>query len=139
MINVDNFRQQHREIMQVVSDISPRLVAERLKEDASGVRSMISALAGKLLVHLAMEDRSLYPTLTGSGDKAVVSLARAFMDEMGDLKVVFNDYLKKWPTAMAIQADVNAFISDTRGIFNALGRRVEREDKELYGMAERGE
>ena len=55
-MNLARYRKQHDAILLMAESIEKLLVPQKLKEDADGVRSMVSALVGKLNVHLAMED-----------------------------------------------------------------------------------
>src|SRR5439155_15438238 len=79
----EQLRRQHLEQQQLAEQISRRLDAESLATDAEPVRRLVSALAGNLKIHLAMEDASLYPRLLGHHDERVRAKARRFLDERG--------------------------------------------------------
>jgi hemerythrin-like domain-containing protein len=100
------------------------------------VRALLSSLAGKLGVHLAMEDKALYPRLAEDGAPPDAALAAAFMQEMGGLGAAFAAYNRNWP-APAIAADPAGFARETRAVFAALARRIERENRQLYPIADR--
>jgi hypothetical protein len=128
----DKFRQQHDDILVIASDIQKQIKAGA---DAQVLRSMLSNLAGKLNFHLAMEDEALYPRIMGLDAKAK-ALAQKFVAEMGGLSKTFAAYNNKWQTS-AIRNDPAGFASATREMFVALGRRVSRENAELYPVADR--
>lgn len=128
----ENFRRQHDELLQIVGEIVPQLQAEALAKNASTVRSQLSQLAGKLNVHLAMEDKSLYPMLIAHPDAAIAAKATAFSVEMGNIKEAFGGYMKRWATAALIQQSPKEFVSETNSIFATLGQRIERENNDLY-------
>lgn len=134
MSRSDSFRSQHGEILQMVKEIAPLLNLAQLAQDAGAVRGMLTKLAGKLSVHLAMEDKSLYPLMLANGDPRVKGTAQRFSDEMGGIKQVFEQYSKKWPTPSAIQGNPEAFVKETKGLFDALGKRITRENNELYPL-----
>ena len=127
----DKFRQQHDEILAVVGELNDQLKA---KAEAPVLRGLLSNLAGKLNFHLAMEDKALYPRILKHNGKAQV-LATKFMDEMGDLGATFMAYNNKWQ-ATAIRNDPAGFAAETRKVFTALGKRIARENAELYPLAD---
>ncbi len=133
----DNFKKQHKELLQTAKEISDVLDAEKLSRNAGNARSLLSKLAGKLTVHLLMEDRSLYPNLLKHSDPNVQSLAKRYIDEMGDVKTTFEKYSKNWVTSSKIQDNPDGFVRETKGILDALAKRIEKEDNELYPAVDR--
>jgi hypothetical protein len=136
MRRTEVFRRQHREIVEVVGEMRALFDETHLKADAQIMRGLLSVLGGKLTIHLAMEDKGLYPRLLQHKNLTVRTLARAYQDEMGGIKDVFAEYLHSWPSAEAIQANAGKFIEHTKDIFAALGLRIEKEDNELYGIVD---
>ena len=128
----DKFRTQHDEILRAAGEITQHLQGQA---DPAAVRKLLSALAGKVNFHLAMEDQALYPRLLESKDPSVKSRAGKFKDEMGGLGQVFTDYNSKWQLS-AIRADLAGFTHETRKVFGALAKRIERENAELYPLAD---
>ena len=118
----------------MVGDITGKLKAQ--PKDARGLRDLLSALAGKLTVHLAMEDRSLYPRLAEVNVQNSRGIAQAFQKEMGGLAGAFSEYNQKWQVN-AIAADPAGFARDTHAVFAAIGRRIARENNELYPLADK--
>ena len=136
MANTTSFRDQHERALAVAGQISAQLNPSTLRADAGDVRRLLSQLVGSIKIHLAMEDQSLYPELAGCGDPKVSAVARRFQQEMGGIKGAFEAYVGKWPSAAAIQQNPEAFIADTKNILGALARRIEKENKELYPLAD---
>ena len=128
----DKFRQQHEEILGMVGELNHKLKA---KADAQDVRGLLSNLAGKLNFHLAMEDKALYPRLIKQ-DADAGAVATRFMEEMGGLGAVFMQYNNKWQVS-AIRSDPDGFAIETRKVFVALGKRIARENAELYPLADK--
>jgi hemerythrin-like domain-containing protein len=130
----DNFRRQHQDLLAMAGEIAGKLKAE--PGDARGLRNLLSAMAGKLTVHLAMEDKALYPRLAQVNVDNSRSIAEAFQQEMGNLAGSFADYNQKWQVNV-IAADPAGFARDTHAVFAAIGRRIARENAELYPLADR--
>lgn len=130
----DNFKRQHNEIVEVVQKISAGLKADELSKDASEMRGLLAALAGKLKMHLAMEDEALYPNLMNHSNAEIRDTAKKFVEEMGGIKETFMAFADKWPVSGVIESDAGEFIKETQSLFAALANRVERENNELYPL-----
>ena len=128
----DKFRVQHEEILALAGEITAELKG---KADAGVMRKQLSNLAGKVNFHLAMEDKALYPRLMQQ-DAEANKMALRFQKEMGGLAGVFVEYTNKWPLA-AIKSDPAGFANETRKVFGALAQRIERENAQLYPLADR--
>lgn len=132
MARTDSFRKHHDEIMAIARDINGKLGSTIAHDVAENIRALLSRLAGLVNLHLAMEDKALYPTLLAHSDPSVAATARRYSDEMGSVAAAFVAYIKAWPTAAAIKADPVAFSTESKGIFNTLSKRIHRENTELY-------
>ena len=132
------YRDQHAELVEVIQDIADKLDPTSLANGgATEATALLKVLAGKLLLHLAAEDKHLYPNLITSTDSELATTAKQFQDEMGGLKGAFQAYYGKWNTPEAVQGDPAGFIEHTQGVFEALGTRVEKENTVLYPLADR--
>ena len=94
MGHLANFKRQHREIRELVKTIKSLLSHEFLHNDPAQARYKLSALSGKLLMHLSMEDQYLYPSLTGQDNPHIRAVAEQFFQEMGDLFDTFKNTRK---------------------------------------------
>jgi len=135
MTDTKQFTEQHEDLMSVAHQLVIALDADALARDAWEARGILSTLAGKLKVHLVLEDNILYSELLSSPDENVRSVSRQFMDEMGGITKVFQDYLEKWPHAMAVEERPQEFNDETQIILTVLAERIEKEEKILYPMA----
>jgi hypothetical protein len=132
MARTDTFRKHHDEILRIAREINALLGNSIDASAAETIRKLLSRLAGMVNLHLAMEDKGLYPDLLSHGDASVKATARRFSDEMGSVAAAFGAYLAAWPTAAAITADAGRFSTESKAIFNALSKRIHRENVELY-------
>lgn len=129
----DKFRVQHDEILRGAGEILDQFKG---KPDAALLRKQLSNLAGKVNFHLAMEDEALYPRIQQTGDATAKARATKFRNEMGGLGKVFTDYNNKWQVT-AIRSDMEGFTNETRKVFGALAKRIERENADLYPLADK--
>lgn len=137
MAKSDNFRKQHEDMKQAVGQIAGLLNPAQLKADGEKLRqlsSLLAKLTGKLTLHLAMEDKVLYPSLLGSSDGGAKGVAQKYMTEMGGIAKAYEQYSQKWKTPQVIQANPEQFCGDTKNLFDALGKRIAKEESELYPM-----
>ena len=131
------FRDQHKDLVDMVGQLKPALDVAKLAKDGSAARSLLIGLAGKLNVHLSMEDKSLYPQLLKHQDSSVQAKAKTFMTQMGGIKEAFLAFLGKYPTPQAIQTSAAAFVADTQGIIQVLAKRIDAENSDLYALVDR--
>jgi len=132
------YRKQHDELVELVRSIAGTLDESALAGGATAEASeLLTRLTGKLMVHLAAEDYALYPKMIESDDAEAASTAKQYRDEMGGLKEAFQGYYARWNNREKIGSDPANFIAETRGVFEALGQRVERENTVLYPLADR--
>ena len=91
-------------------------------------------LARKLMAHLALEDRILYPALQRQGDDRIRATAARIQAEIGALADSFARYMAAW-TDERITRDWRGFCADSGRVLDALSRRIDREERILYPLA----
>ena len=123
---------QHKEIEEIVLDIEQKIDNNDIEGDATHIAKQISMLAGKLRIHLATEDKSMYPYLLEKGDEKVKRLAREYADEMGHINEAFMAYKDEFNTRTKIMNNPQGFLSETKRVFKVLGERMAKEDTQLY-------
>ena len=68
-------------------------------------------------------------------DSKTRALAADCVEEMGGLAQVWNGHLATWAVER-IHGEPDRFASATRNLMEAVARRVDREERELYPVAE---
>jgi hypothetical protein len=135
------YRLQHLELRAAVVALGAAL--DRLSSTTApapgATRTLLSRLAGKLTVHLQMEDRSLYPELLRSRSAAVRETALRFQEEMGSIGARASLLFRKWLAEGAIDSAPREFAAEARPVLHALIERIGAEDAELFPLADRGE
>ena len=84
-----------------------------------------------LAVHLAKEDKLLYPALARSPDAQARALAAAFAEEWGGLNAAFVAWMRDWPGDRIVR-EWRAFGEETRSLVTVLRQRISREERLLY-------
>lgn len=132
-------RHQHDVALALVGEITAliaRMGDTPSRADAYQATMLLAKLTGVLRIHFAQEDRMLYPSLMASGRGGVAAVARAFFEEMGQIGPVFVAYSEQWRSIEAILSRPAVFRSESAALFAALGGRIERENRELYPLAD---
>ena len=136
MTATQRYRAQHAELFALITQITPLLNDANLANIAAEIRSLISSLAGKLSIHLAMEDKRLYPKLMAHGNPDVRALATHYSEEMGSLLDDFTKFNQRWLTAALIERDPAKFVAEMKVLFAALQTRIEKENNQLYKLVD---
>ena len=136
-MDTQRYREHHQEVLALAGALERLLDPIELAKDGIPARRILGELAGKLTVHLAMEDRLLYPTLLDSGRKEASTLAHRYSEDMGGIKDAFGAYLAAWRSGPAIQKDPAGFIAQSKEMIAAVGKRIEAEEAHLYPAAEK--
>lgn len=119
-------------------EIMQQLDARALEneETAASVRRLVARFTGKLLIHAEMENKAFYPRLLHHSDDAVRERAQALYEDVRRIYGAFHDYAKRWPTPATIRARSGDFVRETRDVLKLLGKRMMRENDELYPLAD---
>lgn len=136
MRSTANFRRQHEEILALAEALADDVDGERIGERAAALRIILARLAGKLRVHARMEEEALYPRLLTHEDPAIRGCAARMQTQFGPVYGAFEGYLSRWPTASSIELAPAAFARETLAVVALLGKRIERETRELYPLAD---
>lgn len=135
MAATDMFRKQHAELVDIVRSIEPLLDPAKLAAVADEARSLLSKLLGKLSLHLAMEDQSLYPRLEKHADAKVRDTAKKFAAEMNGVKPAVDAFANKW-TTQELRANPAGFCEEAKKLFAVLAERIRRENTQLYPLVD---
>jgi hypothetical protein len=128
------FRRQHAELQVLAKELIKRALVP--SANAPELRRLLAQFAGKLRVHAAMETEALYPALLGSTDPETRTRTERLHAELGALYGTFDDFEARWPDAGAIGEHLIRFRIDLVRVMAILGRRMVKENRELYPMAD---
>jgi len=131
-MNLNNYLEQHRTMESEITTIKSLINTKDVQQNAGDIALHISTLAGKLKIHLSMEDKYLYPGLQNSDDERVKKLAEDYQKEMGDLAEKFVTYKDKYNTKLKIVQNLSTLKQETTNILLVIEKRIYREEKELY-------
>jgi hemerythrin-like domain-containing protein len=134
-VNIDKFKREHVDLLAAVTTLR-ELVQSGVQEHADKILGQLVGMSSVIKLHLAAEDRVLYPALMNAGDPVVAETGKRFQEEMGDLAQAYAGFVSRWNLVSRISQDPEGFRSDANNVFKALHLRVQRENRELYPLAE---
>lgn len=132
LVTIERLSEEHAQIDTILTEILA--IVSRHSAPVEGLPSLRWRLRHMLTVHLAKEDRHLYPDLKRSPDRHLAALASEMEREVGHLAEDFHRYCHDWD-AGAIAMDWPGFCTETQRILAALRQRIRREERELYPRA----
>ena len=112
------------------------LLQAGVAENASALFAELKKISATIKLHLAIEDRMLYPALANASDPQVAAVGQRFQHEMGGLATAYEDFAVRWNTAARIAADPQDFGRQLGAMLDALHARIQHEDRELLPLAE---
>ncbi len=129
-----SLREQHAGLAAQLGAIDQAIKAGK---PGTELRKLLIEFSGKLTIHLAAEDRMVYPQLQSSPDTAVAAMAKRFASEMGGLGAAFKAFNHTYNAGAAIDTDRAGFAKAFGGIVAAIVARVKAEETELYAAVDR--
>jgi|GEM_PF-3571882 Hemerythrin HHE cation binding domain. len=136
MIFTEKLRRQHEDTKQLINEISTYLTVSSLDKNSQKVRSLLSTLIGKANVHRASEDNYLYPKMLKHDSKELRAVAEKYYEGFINAKDVLSNYSTKWAAARKIAENPNEFIEDSKVIFSKISDRIDKENNELFRLAD---
>ena len=135
-MDIKKLKDEHKALLKIAGNIKAQLNTNlRDQTRAKEISSTLVDLTSILGLHLAAEDRILYPKMKAAGGQAQ-KVATDFEKEMGGIAKTLEEYKIKWMAAKRIQQDPSKFVADTEKLLAALASRVLRENEILYPLAE---
>lgn len=134
-MNTSRIKSDH-EALYASMDALRRLLAADVTEGAGTLFAELRKLNATITLHLAIEDRMLYPALANANNPQVAAAGKRFQHEMGGLAAAYENFAARWDSAAAIAAAPDQFGREAAGLLDALHARIQHEDRELLPLAE---
>ena len=132
-MDISKFLHQHEEAEELLDKLEANCSKNPI--DPREISETLVRIAAQLKFHLAMEDKLLYPKAATSSDQELKKLSQKMSDEMGQISIVFENYVNRW-SRVAIEREPQKFLTETAGIIDAIRKRIEREEASLYPLAQ---
>ncbi|MCE3263169.1 MAG: hemerythrin [Pseudoduganella sp.] len=130
-MKVQRFEHDHHEILAGIAQLR-QLIASGIDCNAAAIAQLLRTMSASIKLHLAVEDRVVYPALASCGRADLAALGRFYQQEMGDLAQQYMAFASRWNLPNRLQADPAGFRAEANSVFKALFLRTRREESELY-------
>ena len=134
-MNIDKFKQEHVAILSAIDQLR-ELARSGVAMQSQAIAAQIVAMSGLIKLHLAVEQRYLYPAVQASGVAKVARLGLQYENEMQGIAGDYLAFAGRWNTAARLAQEPDAFRSEANTVLHALYQRMRREDTELYPAVE---
>lgn len=134
-MNIDKFKHEHVAILSAIDQLR-ELARSGVAMQSQAIAAQIVAMSGLIKLHLAVEQRYLYPAVQASGVAKVARLGLQYENEMQGIAGDYLAFAGRWNTAARLAQEPDAFRSEANTVLHALYQRMRREDTELYPAIE---
>jgi hemerythrin-like domain-containing protein len=132
MIDIERLKKQHSEILDSINYIESFIKNNDFNRDLSELAEEVNVLAGKLKIHLSVEDEFVYPELLKKYGVSENYLLKNYLGEVKELDVIFAEYINRFNRADKICNNIEEFIESSDRVFKIIKTRIQKEDKELF-------
>ncbi len=134
-MNIEKFKHQHVDILSRIDQLRS-LTHAGVEVNAAAIAQGIISFSSLIKLHLAVEDKALYPALQRSGDATLARLGQQFQDDMGPIAQAFDGFARRWNTAERLRSDPQGFRNDANTVLKRVYERMQRENREFYPRIE---
>jgi len=132
---IAQLKQEHVEIIHTFESIQSG-IAEGKPGDADLINEL-RELKTTLVAHLDLEDKMLYPALSGSNAAEAKELGEKFLNEMAEIsKVALAFFGKYMSETIGDLIQSSEFRKELNGIIQAVTKRVDAEEGTLFSAYE---
>lgn len=134
-MEIDRFKKQHVEILQGIATLR-KLAHAGIEDNASAIAKQIKELGSIVTLHLAIEDRILYPSLQKRADARLAEMGKAYQEDMKGIANGFIAFARKWSVAKVVAEKAEEFRAEANTVLKQLHTRMQRENTEFYPAIE---
>lgn len=134
-MNIDRFKHEHVDILESIATLR-RLTQAGVASNAVQIAQSVVAMSSLIKLHLAVEDRMLYPALQNGSDVQLARLGQRFQQEMGAIASAYVAFARRWNTAEALRGDEAGFKADANAVLRQVYERMQRENHDFYPRIE---
>ena len=134
-MNLDKFKHQHTDILRSIATLRA-LAHAGVEANASAIAHGIVAMSGTIKLHLAVEDRALYPALQRGTDVDLARMGQRYQQEMGSIARAYEGFSRRWNRPESVRRAERDFRDDANRVLRMVHERMQRENREFYPRIE---
>lgn len=134
-MKIEKYKRQHTEILNGISELR-HLVHAGITGNADRIAKEMIALSSLVRMHLAVEDKYLYPAIEAGADVNLRRMSRRYAAEMDGIAQRYLAFASSWNTAVQIERAPEGFRAGANAILRQVYERMQRENTEFYPAIE---
>ncbi|SRR5690606_21800701 len=134
-MDLTSFKDQHVQILKGINQLR-QLARQGIAENAAAIATGVVELSSIIKVHLAVEDRLLYPSVQRLDNPALAAMGQAYQTEMKDIAAAYAQFSRRWNTPTQIQRSPEGFRADANTVLKTIHARMQRENTHFYPAIE---
>ncbi len=134
-MDIERFKKQHVEILHGIASLR-QLAHRSIEKNAAEIAQQISALSTVVTMHLAIEDRILYPALQNGKNQKLAAMGKAYQDDMKGIASSFIAFSRKWSNVTEVATKAEEFRAEANRVLKMVHERMQRENTEFYPAIE---
>lgn len=134
-MEIHRLKHQHAQILDGIAALR-NLAHAGIQEHAQEIAKHITALSSVVKLHLAIEDRILYPTLQTGKNAALAAMSKTYQDDMKGIASAYIAFSRHWSSAEIVAEQAEQFRTEANSVLKTLYTRVQKENAEFYPAIE---
>lgn len=134
-MDISKFKHQHTRIYDCIRTLH-RYSSQGIAEHAQEIAETVVSMSSLIKLHLAVEDKVLYPALRSSTHPSLARMGERYQEDMKDIVSSYEEFARKWNTAANVANNPAGFRSDANTVLKRLHARIRQEDQQFYPMIE---
>ena len=134
-MNIDKFKHQHVDILESI-DTLPNVAKAGAANNPTETARLIVAMSPTIKLHLAVEDRALYPALQRGTDVDLARMGQRYQQEMGSIARAYEGFSRRWNRPESVRRAERDFRDDANRVLRMVHERMQRENREFYPRIE---
>jgi len=135
-MDIARLKHQHTDILARI-DALRKLAHDGVEKNARLIAQQVKQLGAVVTLHLAIEDRIVYPAARKSDDERVALLGERYQEEMTGIANAYIRFTSRWSDEKHVSAEPNEFRRAANTVLKEVYQRMRREDAEFYPVIER--
>ncbi len=134
-MDIERFKNQHVEILARIDGLA-NLVHAGIEQNVDAIAQHVKDLGTIVKLHLAIEDRILYPAVRQAADASIAAMGEAYQSEMTGIANEYIRFTTKWSDPKQLAADPESFRASANVVLKNVYQRMQRENREFYPAIE---
>lgn len=134
-MDIDRFKHQHVDILQRIDELRS-LARKGIETNAQAIAQRVADLGKLVTLHLAIEDRIMYPTVRKAADPKLAAMGAAYQEEMKGIANRYLRFTEHWSKAQNVASEPEGFRSAANNVLRDVYLRMQRENQEFYPAVE---